>query len=338
MIVQIVSEGGSYSQLKMLVPSITTFWTPLPLVKAMYALEPKLCLAKRSFVAPSFNDVRAILGGAQLNYLADNGLDMVSFDGDVTLYEDGQPLLPDNPVISRLIQLLSRGIYVIILTAAGYPSRTGQEYTDRFSGLLQAIEDSDLKDGQKRKLHVLGGESNYLFAYDPLHGLQWVDADSWMLPVMKTWPHDEILEILDTAEETLRSCIQGLNIDAKIVRKERSVGFVPSLGQKLRREQLEEAVLETQATLQIRNFTVPFTAFNGGNDIWCDIGDKKLGVLCLQHFFNISHPSRCLHVGDQFLSAGNNDYKARAAATTVWVSSPHETIEFLDYYFSFLKK
>ncbi|EPY53988.1 IMP 5'-nucleotidase [Schizosaccharomyces cryophilus OY26] len=330
------AKGQQYSQLKMLVPTITSFWTPLPLVEALYDLEPKLCLAKRSFVAPSFNDVRTILGGAQLRYLAQNCLEMVSFDGDVTLYEDGQPLLPDNPVISRLVQLLSKDIYVVILTAAGYPSRSGKEYMDRFSGLLQAIEDTDLTDDQKRRLHVLGGESNYLFEYNPLHGLQWIESESWMLPIMKTWPADEISEILDSAETALRSCINALNIDARIIRKERSVGFVPSLGQRLRREQLEETVLEVQTTLQLRDFSVPFTAFNGGNDIWCDIGDKKLGVRCLQYFFAISHPSKCLHVGDQFLSAGNNDYKARSAATTVWVSSPSETVEFLDYYFSHL--
>lgn len=33
---------------------------------------------------------------------------------------------------------------------------------------------------------------------------------------------------------------------------------------------------------------------------------------------------------DQFLSAGHNDFKARLAATCVWVSSPAETVKCLE--------
>ena len=36
--------------------------------------------------------------------------DLVTFDGDVTLYDDGNPPIPDNPVIPRLLSLLKRGI------------------------------------------------------------------------------------------------------------------------------------------------------------------------------------------------------------------------------------
>jgi IMP and pyridine-specific 5'-nucleotidase len=37
-----------------------------------------------------------------------------------------------------------------------------------------------------------------------------------------------------------------------------------------------------------------------------------------------------LHVGDQFLSAGANDFKARLVCTTAWIASPAETVDLLD--------
>lgn len=111
---------------------------------------------------------------------------------------------------------------------------------------------------------------------------------------------------------------------------------------------------------------LPFCAFNGGNDVFVDIGDKSWGVLVCQNYFGRLHegavsiprpessstpPSsssppneegkegedarvkiggdRTLHVGDQFLSAGSNDFKARVVGTTAWIASPTETVELL---------
>ena len=53
---------------------------------------------------PSFNDVRLILNTAQIMCLTSSGsLHLATFDGDVTLYDDGMSLEPDNPVINRII-------------------------------------------------------------------------------------------------------------------------------------------------------------------------------------------------------------------------------------------
>lgn len=41
-------------------------------------------------------------------------------------------------------------------------------------------------------------------------------------------------------------------------------------------------------------------------------------------------PESTLHVGDQFLSAGANDFRARSVGTTAWIASPEETVELLD--------
>ena len=68
---------------------------------------------------------------------------------------------------------------------------------------------------------------------------------------------------------------------------------------------------------------VPFCAFNGGSDAWVDVGNKRVGVTGLQRFLAVS-PEGCLHVGDQFLSTGN-DRASRSCAPCAWVASPRET-------------
>ena len=46
--------------------------------------------------------------------------------------------------------------------------------------------------------------------------------------------------------------------------------------------------------------------------IFVDIGDKSWGVKACQRYFGGIDGSRSLHIGDQFLSAGANDFKVRA--------------------------
>lgn len=50
----------------------------------------------------------------------------------------------------------------------------------------------------------------------------------------------------------------------------------------------------------------------GGNDVFVDIGDKSLGVRSCQRYFGGIEGAKTLHVGDQFLSVGANDFKVRA--------------------------
>jgi IMP and pyridine-specific 5'-nucleotidase len=45
------------SKLKMLVPSIGIFFTPLPLKEAFLRTDPKRAISQRRFVAPSFNGI-----------------------------------------------------------------------------------------------------------------------------------------------------------------------------------------------------------------------------------------------------------------------------------------
>lgn len=73
--------------------------------------------------------------------------------------------------------------------------------------------------------------------------------------------------------------------------------------------------------------------------MFVDIGDKSWGVLVCQNYFGAAglngdgesiRGERTLHVGDQFLSAGSNDFKARVVGTTAWIANPAETVELLD--------
>jgi IMP and pyridine-specific 5'-nucleotidase len=93
------------SKLKLLVPSIGTFFTRLPLAEAFRYQDRQRFISSRRFVPPSFNDIRLILNTAQIMGVAASGpLDLATFDGDVTLYDDGKSLEPQNEVISRIIR------------------------------------------------------------------------------------------------------------------------------------------------------------------------------------------------------------------------------------------
>lgn len=303
-------------------------------------------------------DIRRLLATAQLLALTSptspkTKLKLITFDGDVTLYPDGSTLLPSNPVIPHLLTLLSHNLHIGIVTAAGYPDPSGSEYSRRLSGLLDAVAKSTLSVQQKGRLAILGGECNYLFRYcGETDRLEWVEQDVWRLDMMKEWKHEDIQTLLDIAQDALSSCAKVMRLKSQIIRKPMAVGTNPPfllissnlLGlvpckSRLTRECLEEAVLASQRTLFYHPVAekIPFCCFNGGSDVWVDVGDKSLGVSVLQRFFHDlagDHleiwGGNTLHVGDQFMSLGGNDFKARKACTTAWVANPGETVELLE--------
>ncbi|KAK6543276.1 IMP 5'-nucleotidase [Orbilia ellipsospora] len=322
------------SKLKLLVPSLSIFFTPLLLEEAFMAQDERRAISSRRFVSPSFNDIRLILNTAQVMSLVKGGpLKLVTFDGDVTLYDDGASLIPSNQVISRILALMSRDIRIGVVTAAGYDE--AKRYNDRLHGLLEAIKASDsVSAEQKRNLIVLGGEANFMFRFNSQSPdlLESVPRDLWALDEMKAWKDEDITELLDIAEATLRDSVKTMRLKADIIRKSRAVGIVPQLGTKFFREQLEETVLAAQKVLELSDVgrRLPFCAFNGGNDVFVDIGDKRLGVACCQRLFGEIQGLNTLHVGDQFLSVSGNDFKTRMVCTTCWVASPAETVDVLD--------
>ncbi len=75
------------SKLKLLVPGVGVFFTPLLLEEAFEYQDRQRRISSRRFVPPSFNDIRLILNSAQILSLVRGGpLQLVTFDGDVTLY------------------------------------------------------------------------------------------------------------------------------------------------------------------------------------------------------------------------------------------------------------
>ncbi|KAK6208852.1 IMP-specific 5'-nucleotidase 1 [Colletotrichum higginsianum IMI 349063] len=351
------------SKLKMLVPSAGPFFTRLPLEAAFNHMDTRRLISSRRYVSPSFNDVRLILNAAQIMAVTaapDSPLQLATFDGDVTLYDDGESLEPSSPLIPRLLDLLRKDIKIGIVTAAGYT--TADRYYARLHGLLDAIAAStDLTPTQKESIVIMGGEANYLFEYAPQspHLLSPVPLEQWLTPEMAAWSESDITALLDVAEAALLDCVKTLNLPATLLRKDRAVGIIPTDPSiRIPRESLEETVLVVQKILELSALgsaarapgggdspttagprpRVPFCAFNGGRDVFVDIGDKSWGVTVCQRWFaakagRAEQPiagENTLHIGDQFLSAGSNDFKARSVGTTAWIASPAETTELLD--------
>ena len=196
-------------------------------------------------------------------------LHLVTFDGDVTLYNDGDSLTAENPVIPRILGLLERGIKVAIVTAAGYTE--SEKYYGRLYGLLDAIKAAVAQYRlEKPSLVVMGGESNYLFVFNSEieYCLEYVPRHLWLLDAMRLWTEEDIAGLLDIAEVALKDCVNTLGLSAQVLRKERAVGIIPSTGspiQKFTREQLEETVLVTQQVVDMSPVgkNIPFCAFNG---------------------------------------------------------------------------
>jgi IMP and pyridine-specific 5'-nucleotidase len=239
------------------VPSVANFFTPLALHDAFIWQDRRRCISFRRFVPPSFNDVRLVLNTAQIMSLVRSGpLDLVTFDGDVTLYEDGKCLTPENPVIEKILRLMKRGSKIGIVTAAGYTE--AHKYYERLFGLLNAIQNEDLPLEAKENLIIMGGESNYCFKFDANSPdlLRLVPREDWLLKEMLLWTENDVTELLDTAETSLMDTVRNMRMSATIVRKERAVGIIPTNGQKFCRETLEETVLIVQKIL-VRFFTSP---------------------------------------------------------------------------------
>lgn len=362
----------SRSRLRLLVPTLGRFFTRLPLKEAFLIEDKKRLISRRRLVSPSFNDVRSILNTAQVLALTSNAqskLKLVTFDGDVTLYDDGKSLTSDSPLVDCLVNLLSLDLFVAVVTAAGYPGHQGAfEYHKRLLGLIEVLRETDkLLEKQKSNFLVMGGESNYLFRFSSESGnLEFIDGQEWYLPMMRQWDQLKLIEIMNETHTHLRFLRKKFRLDddskTKIIRKERSLGIIPLHGYKINRETLEEIVLSLLAKLHsllhprgpqgvnllstdentaARKSTSDFRvcAFNGGSDVWVDIGDKALGVQALQRYLCRFHvdddtcpisKSESLHIGDQFASVGANDFKARLSACTVWIASPRETREILE--------
>lgn len=91
-------------------------------------------------------------------------LRLLTLDGDGTLYEDGKNF--SSPVLGRAIAaLLRRGLYVAVVTAAGY-GYDAKKYMRRLGCLPEIFAQENLEADAARRFFLMGGESNYLLRSD----------------------------------------------------------------------------------------------------------------------------------------------------------------------------
>lgn len=152
----------------------------------------------------------------------------------------------------------------------------------------------------------------------------WQTCTKYMKETPGNWDENNINAILDMAESCVKNAIDELKIRGSVIRKKRSVGMIAKDGQVIPREALDETVLRVQMQLQSHpTVTLPFCAFNGGRDVWIDIGNKRVGVSILASYLGIAH-KETIHIGDQFLNTGN-DFAARDICPCIWIINPEET-------------
>ena len=205
----------------------------------------------------------------------------MTFDGDQTLYADGQYF--DNPKLLRyIVKLLRNGVHVALVTAAGYKDAP-EKYEKRLQGLLQGFRDQKVGAEVTSRFLVLGGECNYLFKCDANAKLYSVPEQEWHHEA-EAWTTEEIRRLLDTAESSLRSSVASLKLRCQVLRKERAVGIIPggkggksrepggSGGKSIRRELLDEAVFKVQNDMATAQppISIPYCAFNVSADpVFC---------------------------------------------------------------------
>uniref|UniRef100_A0A8H7K418 IMP-specific 5'-nucleotidase 1 n=1 Tax=Bionectria ochroleuca TaxID=29856 RepID=A0A8H7K418_BIOOC len=354
------------SKLLMLVPTAGPFFTRLPLEAAFKYQDRKRHISSRRYVAPSFNDVRLVLNSAQL--MAVTGAPS-SWPRLMVM----SPCTTTGRVWSRTV-LSCRGFWTSSArtsrSASSQPRATPRQTGTTSASTACSTPSPPPRTSTRFRSRT---SSSWAARQLPLrvlpsspYRLAPVPRASWLTPEMAAWSEADITALLDVAESALKECVRTMKLPATTLRKDRAVGIIPTdPDTRIARESLEETVLVVQRILESHSSAsppppapaspprgsssrrrrrrrgnqpprrgVPFCAFNGGRDVFVDIGDKSWGVTVCQQWFGAAGAAirgeNTLHVGDQFLSAGANDFKARRVGTTAWIASPAETVDLLD--------
>jgi len=260
-----------------------------------------------------------------------NGPKMITFDGDQTLYSDGANFESNPKLANYMYMLLRCGVIIAVVTAAGYEYQT-EKYELRLSGLLAYFKQMALPAEDCERFYLFGGECNYLLALGhdyKLYPVKENGAGGWFTSTKHiqhspaNWDDTKIQSLLDEAETSINGSLKDLKIPGRIIRKKCSIGLIPKKNNEIRREALDETVLRAQSILEMQNNVTPYCAFNGGKDVWVDVGNKRVGVEILSAY--LGKPiQETLHIGDQFTNTGN-DVAARSVCPCIWITSPEET-------------
>ncbi|GBF91062.1 hypothetical protein Rsub_03918 [Raphidocelis subcapitata] len=318
------------SRLKRIVPTIGTFFTPLKLVEAFHEYDAFFHLSRRRYIPPNFAELRHCLNIAQVHASADT-LRLITFDADGTLYADGAHIEQDSEMIRLFVSLMRMGVQVAIVTAAGYPN-DASKFEGRIGGLLSAFRRLRLPPEVAGRFHLMGGECNYLLRVDPQsYRLEFVPDEEWQTPQMRAWGEEDIRTTLDEAQRLLTEGAARLMLPVAVIRKPRSVGVVPT-GPTIY-EVLEDLAITVKSNL---DSNLPFCAFNGGNDVFVDIGNKSVGLDALMAYLG-ARSGEVMHVGDRFTDSGN-DAATRGVSNICWVAGPEETAFFIRHLLADLRQ
>jgi IMP and pyridine-specific 5'-nucleotidase len=326
-------------RLKKYCPDMGKVFLHLDLLGALDEYDAHSAISKRRFVPPSFREVRELLNLAVVHAIAPV-VQLVTLDADDTLYEDGGVLTVASPVIPLITKLLRAGVQVAVVTAASYPGQP-EKYAMRLGGLLTSLAFAislGAPASIANRFHVVGGQCNYMMrtrvaldgdGLSPRVYFEEAAPHEWKGFRGVRWDHAEVARLLDVASEALTRTASLLGLDVLLIRKERAVGIVlnstspTAQSGRLTYEVLEEIALSVQYELDQHSFRVPHCTFNGGQDVFVDVGHKALGIASLQGLLNIP-PEATVHAGDRFTRTGN-DLRARVVANTLWVGGPAET-------------
>mmetsp|Transcript_6193 Transcript_6193/g.9556 ORF Transcript_6193/g.9556 Transcript_6193/m.9556 type:complete len:460 (+) Transcript_6193:483-1862(+) len=314
------------STLSRLVPSVGRMFTNLPLRRALKEYDVFASLTRRKYIKPNFAEIRHILNLAQVHAAAPL-LKMITFDADGTLYKDGACFEETNSTINGIIGLLRLGITVAIVTAAAYPDDpTGFE--KRLAGLLSSFRREGLTADEIGRFWVMGGQSNYLLQTTwPAARLKFIEPEQWQTSQMANWGEETIADVLDEAEKALIKYSKQMRLPVRLLRKERAVGIVPK-SMPVKFEVLEEICWSVRSDLSRLKTQIPYCIFNGGGDVFCDVGNKSVGIGALMRYLGPFSEQETLHVGDRFTISGN-DWSARNTCNVLWVAGPEETVFFM---------
>jgi len=302
----------------------------MKLREAFETYNRKYRITSRRFVYPTFNEIRHIMNLGQVLGLED--VRLITFDGDQTLYPD-QKNFEDMALAQQIVVLLKAGIKIALVTAANYYLQC-EKYETRLQALLEYFKEQELEEEYLSNFYIVAGESNFLLKIGTDYRIH-PDQDRWPKQLTVT---ENMLLALDSVEEALKAAVRELNMKAQVLRKRTSVGVIVAAGASagkqqydFRREQLDEMVFRIQDVLISMKDKIdfPYCAFNGGNDVWFDIGNKKEGIEGLQMLFNVKS-GHSLHVGDQMAHTGN-DFMARYQAPVSWIVNPQETKKILQH-------
>eukprot|EP01056_Protomagalhaensia_sp_Gyna25_P000598 Protomagalhaensia_sp_Gyna_25__597@NODE_1282_length_1983_cov_15_293724_g1023_i0_p1_GENE_NODE_1282_length_1983_cov_15_293724_g1023_i0NODE_1282_length_1983_cov_15_293724_g1023_i0_p1_ORF_typecomplete_len365_score77_16ISN1/PF06437_11/2e72_NODE_1282_length_1983_cov_15_293724_g1023_i03041398 len=204
------------------------FWTDLPLRNAFKRMDMKYRITKRRHIPISVHEIRQTFNLAQVLASAKD-LRLVTFDGDETLYDHGASF-EDKEMARLLLDLLRRGCYVAVVTAAAYGFER-EPYEARLQGFLSALKESDLTPEQYSRFLLFGGQSNYLFKMAQDYHLKAVPYSEWEMhsPIGFTKERDleSATQLLDVAEQALQQTITDLGLRTRLIRKQRAVGVIP---------------------------------------------------------------------------------------------------------------